>query len=96
MHMVIISFPPIKAGMDSEFQKWFKWSNEGYSKEKGYISRRLLKPMKEGNYAAVVEHESHETFSRMHSGPFHDEASQKVRPMFEGRPSAQFYDVVVG
>lgn len=38
-----IEFPPIKAGKESEFLEWFKWSNSIYKNFDGYISRRLLK-----------------------------------------------------
>ncbi len=55
MFIVIISVPPIKAGKDAEFQEWFASSNEQFSTFKGFIGRRLLKPLKEGNYAAIVE-----------------------------------------
>jgi len=54
MFVVIINFPPIKAGKDAEFQKWFAWSNKEFAKHKGFINRRLLIPLKEGIYAAVV------------------------------------------
>ena len=57
MFVVIINFPPIKAGKDVEFQEWFSWSNKEFAKHKGFINRRLLKPLKGGSYAAVIEHE---------------------------------------
>lgn len=31
MFIVIISFPPIKAGKDEEFREWFAWSNKEFS-----------------------------------------------------------------
>ena len=63
----LVNFPPIRPGKEAEFLEWFRWSNELYSKHKGFISRTLLKPT-EGNpnYAAIVEHESEETFMAMH------------------------------
>ncbi len=96
MFVVIINFPPIKAGKDDEFRKWFAWSNKEFAKHKGFISRQLLKPLKEGNYAAVVEHENHETFMAMHTSPVHDEAGRKVEPLFDGHPTPRFYEVIVG
>ena len=62
MFTVIISFPPIKAGKDVEFQKWFASSNKVFSPFKGFISRKLLKPIEGGNYAAVVEFENQAAF----------------------------------
>jgi hypothetical protein len=52
--------------------------------------------MKGGNYAAVVEHESQETFLAMHNSPAHDEASKLLGPLFEGKPSPQFFEVIIG
>jgi heme-degrading monooxygenase HmoA len=95
MFAVIISFPPIKSGKDEEFREWFAWSNKEFAKQKGFISRRLLKPLKGGNYAAVVEHQSQETFMVMHNSPEHDQAGKRVAPLFEGNPSPQFYEVIV-
>ena len=94
MFVVIVNFPLIKAGKDDEFRKWFAWSNQEFAKHKGFINRRLLKPLKEGNYAAVVEHESHETFMAMHTSPIHDEAGKKVEPLLDGHPTPRFYEVI--
>jgi heme-degrading monooxygenase HmoA len=96
MFVVIINFPPIKAGKDAEFKEWFAWSNKEFAKYKGFISRRLLKPLKEGNYAAIVEHDSRETFMVMHTSPIHDEAGKRVAPLFDGHPTPQFYEVIAG
>jgi hypothetical protein len=84
MFIVIISFPPIKPGKDDEFREWFAWSN-----------KEFVKPLKDGNYAAIVEHESHETFMAMHSSPEHGEAGKRVAPMFDGNPTPQFYEVII-
>ncbi len=96
MFVNFVEFPPIKAGRDAEFVEWFTWSNEEFAKERGFIRRLLLKPREDGNYAAIVEHESFETFMAMHNSPMHDQASERVAPLFEGSPSPRFYDVVVG
>ncbi len=96
MFIVIISFPPIKPGKESEFQEWFAASNQQFSQFKGFIKRRLLKPTEGGNYAAIVEFENQEAFQAMHSSPTHDKAGELVRPLFEGRPTPRFFEVVVG
>jgi heme-degrading monooxygenase HmoA len=96
MFVAIVNFPPIKAGKDDDFRKWFAWSNQEFSKLKGFISRRLLKPLKQGNYAAIVEHESYETFMAMHVSPVHDEAGKKVEALFDGNPTPLFYEVIIG
>jgi heme-degrading monooxygenase HmoA len=96
MFVVIINFPTIKEGKDGEFREWFEWSNKEFQKYKGFISRRLLKPIKQGNYAGIVEHESPETFMAMHNSPEHSEANNRVMSLFDGHPSPQFYEVVIG
>ena len=96
MFVNIIYFPPIKSGKDAEFHEWFKWSNEQYAKHKGFISRKLLKPLESGNYAAVVEHESYETFWAMHTSPTQAEAGKRVMLLLVGEPKPEFYEVVVG
>ncbi len=95
MFVVIISFPPIKPSKDAEFLDWFVATNKEFANYKGFIGRRLLKPLKEGNYAAIVEHESHETFMAMHNSPAHDEAAKRVRPLFDGNPTPLFYEVII-
>ena len=96
MFIAIISFPPIKAGKDAEFQEWFASSNEQFSTFKGFIGRKLLKPLKEDNYAAIVEFENHETFQAMHGSSAHDKAGERVMPLFDGTPTPRFYEVVIG
>jgi len=96
MFIVIINFPPIQPGKDAEFREWFVQTNEEFGKHEGFISRRLLSPLKGGNYAAIVEHESHATFMKMHDTPAHAKASERVMPLFDGSRSPQFYDVIIG
>lgn len=96
MFVVLISFPPIKAGKDKEFRDWFAWSNEVFSQHPGFIRRRLLKPVGEGNYAAIVEFENRDAFDTMHSGADHESAGERVKPLFDGNPTPQFYEVLVG
>jgi heme-degrading monooxygenase HmoA len=96
MFIVIISFPPIKPGREGEFEEWFASSNQEFSKFKGFIRRRLLKPTEGGNYAAIVEFENREAFQAMHTSPAHDEAGVLVKPLFDGRPTPHFFEVVIG
>ncbi len=96
MFAVIINFPPIKAGKDAEFLEWFASTNQTFASYKGFVSRRLLKPIKGGNYAAIVEHESEETFIAMHNSAAHDEAAKRAGPLLDGHPTPQFYEVVIG
>lgn len=92
---VVVHFPPIKDGKDAEFREWFEWSNREYAKHEGFIRRKLLKPRKGDNYAAIVEHESYETFMAMHTRPTQAEARKHVEPLMEGEPTPHFYEVVL-
>jgi heme-degrading monooxygenase HmoA len=96
MFVNIVFFPPIKPGKDKAFREWFAWSNQEFSKYKGFIRRRLLKSVKDDSYAAIVEHESNETFMEMQHGSTHDEAHKRVMPLFDGNPTPHFYEVVMG
>lgn len=96
MFVNIIYFPPIVEGKDAEFREWFEWSNQEYAKHEGFISRKLLKPREASNYAAVVEHESYETFMAMHTSPTQAEANKRVKPLLDGSPTPEFYEVVLG
>jgi len=67
-----------------------------YEKFEGFISRRLLKPTKgKGNYAAIVEHESEETFMAMHLSEERQKAWEKVEPLLDGSPTPGFYEVSI-
>lgn len=95
MFVNIIHFPPIKAGKDAEFREWFAWSNQEYARHKGFISRKLLLPREGGNYVAVVEHESYDTFMAMHTSPTQANVNQRVKPLLDGSPTPEFYEVVL-
>ncbi len=95
MFVNIVHFPPIKEGKDEEFRTWFARSNEEFSRCDGFISRRLLKPRSGGTFAAIVEHDSFDTFQAMRNSPLQAEMNLRVQPMFEGELKAEFYDVVL-
>ncbi len=94
MFVVVISFPPIKAGKDAEFRKWFHASNRVFSSFNGFMSRKLLKPVEGGNYAAIVEFSDQVAFQAMHSSPAHEQAGAQVKPLFDGKPKPMFYEVI--
>lgn len=95
MFVVLINFPPIKAGKETEFEEWFAWSNQEFARFRGFVGRRLLKPIGGGNYAAILEFESADNFRAMHGSPEHDEAGDRVKPLLQGFPTPHFYQVVV-
>ena len=96
MFVVLINFAPVRPGKDAEFKEWFAQSNREFAPFKGFIRRRLMKPQEGGNYAALVEFESHDTFMAMRTSPTHDEAGKRVAPLFDGSPTTHFYEVVMG
>jgi heme-degrading monooxygenase HmoA len=95
MFVNIIHFPKVKEGKDAEFRQWFADSNRAYAGHAGFIRRILLRPRESGNYVAVVEHESHETFMAMHTSPTQAELRKRVEPLLDGNPRPEFYDVVI-
>jgi heme-degrading monooxygenase HmoA len=96
MFVVIISFPPIKAGKEDEFLRWFASANQTFSRFSGFIRRRLLKPVEGGTYAAIVEFETQAAFLTMHGSPIHDKVGEQVMPLFDGKPTPTFYEVISG
>ena len=91
----LINFPPLKPKKDGEFREWFRHSSELFAKHQGFISRTLLKST-EGTerYAAVVEHESKETFMAMHLSDERQMLFKKVETLIDGMPEPHFYEVV--
>jgi len=90
----LINFPPLKPGKDGEFREWFGRSSELFAKHQGFISRTLLKST-EGTerYAAVVEHESKETFMAMHLSDERQSLFGQVEKLIDGMLEPQFYNV---
>ncbi len=95
MFVNLVHFPPIKEGKDAQFREWFVWSNEKFATQEGFIRRLLLKPRRSGNYVAIVEHESQETFVAMEASTLHAEVHKEVAPILEGNPVPNFYEVIV-
>jgi heme-degrading monooxygenase HmoA len=85
-----------KNGRDGEFRKWFATSNQVFSKFSGFVSRKLLNPLREGNYTAIVEFENQAAFQAMHNSPQHEETGNQVRSLFDGTPTPTFYEAILG
>lgn len=93
MFIAIINFP-IKPDKANEFIEWFNLSSKKFENHKGLIRRRLLKPLNDGPFIMIIEHESEETFAAGHSHPDHIEAENQLPPLLNGIPKPQFYDIV--
>ena len=64
-----------------------------FAKHQGF-SRTLLKSTEgAGRYAAVVEHESKETFMAMHLSDDREALFKKVETLIDGMPEPHFYCV---
>ncbi len=93
MFINFVEFPPIKEGKDQEFKDWFSESNAIFSKFDGFISRRSLVSAK-GSYAGLVEHQSKETFFKMHNSKEQAELHAKAATTFDGEPKPSVFEVV--
>ena len=93
--MNLTTFPPLKPGKDGEFREHFGQSGQHFAKHQRFISRTLLKST-EGTdrYAAVVEHESKETFMAMHLSDERQRLFKKVEAVIDGMPEPHFYEIV--
>jgi heme-degrading monooxygenase HmoA len=72
---VMIADIQLKDGVEEDFKSWFAESNKVLSNFPGFISRKFLKSS-DGSYRILVEHESKETFIKMHQSPEHE----KIHP----------------
>lgn len=93
MFVAIVRFPPINPEKDTEFRKWFNWSNQVLKNSPGFISRKLIKG-RDGSYVAIVEHSGYDTFTAMHSSNEHKLVHENASLLFNGAPRPEFFDVV--
>jgi quercetin dioxygenase-like cupin family protein/heme-degrading monooxygenase HmoA len=89
----LIDFAPLKPEKKELFRDWFSRSSEVFAKHPGFISRTLLGPIEGGSrYAAVVEHESKETFMDMHLSDDRVALSRQAEPLVIGPSTPHFYE----
>jgi quercetin dioxygenase-like cupin family protein/heme-degrading monooxygenase HmoA len=92
----LIDFAPPKPGKEETFREWFYNSSQVFAKHPGFISRTLLGPIDGGSrYAAVVEHESKETFMDMQLSDDREELYQQVEPLVLGSSTPHFYEMLL-
>jgi quercetin dioxygenase-like cupin family protein/heme-degrading monooxygenase HmoA len=92
----LVDFAPIKPGKQEVFLDWFRRSSEVFTRHPGFISRTLLGPIEGGSrYAAIVEHESKETFMDMHLSDDRAQLFQEVEPLILGASTPHFYEMLI-
>ena len=92
----LVDFAPVKPGKQEAFLEWFRRSSEVFARHPGFISRTLLGPIEGGSrYAAIVEHESKETFMDMHLSDDRAQLFQEVEPMVLGASAPHFYEMLI-
>lgn len=82
----------LKEGAEDEFKNWFSESNKVLSSSPGFVSRKFLKSS-DGSYRILVEHESKETFIKMHQSPEHDKVHPMGHSFMVGEPVRKIFTV---
>ena len=93
MFVVIVDLQ-LKDGTDDDFKAWFSESNRALSTFPGFISRRLLQSSSSNTYRVIVEHESRESFVKMHQSPEHARVHPVGRSFMASDPMPEMYTVV--
>ncbi len=92
----LIDFAPLKPGKEEAFRVWFHHSSEVLAKHPGFVSRTLLGPIEGGSrYAAVVEHESKETFMDMQLSDDREELFRQAEPLILGPSTPHFFETLL-
>ena len=89
---VMIADVSLKDGVEDDFKNWFSESNKVLSIFPGFKSRRFLKSS-DGSYRIIVEHESKETFIKMHQSPEHEKLHPTGHSFMSADPVRKTYTV---
>lgn len=89
---VMIADVQLKEGAEDDFKAWFSESNKVLSGFPGFVSRKFLKSP-DGSYRILVEHESKETFVKMHQSPEHEKIHPKGHSFMSADPVRKTYTV---
>ena len=82
----------LKEGVEEDFKAWFSESNKVLCDFPGFISRKFLKSG-DGSYRILVEHESKETFIKMHNSPEHEKLHPTGHSFMSADPARKTYVV---
>ncbi len=89
---VMMADVSLKEGTEDDFKSWFSESNKVLSNFPGFVSRRFLKSA-DGSYRIIVEHESKETFIKMHQSPEHEKLHPKGHSFMSADPVRKTFTV---
>ena len=89
---VMMADVQLKEGAEDDFKNWFSESNKVLSNFPGFISRRFLKSV-DGSYRIIVEHESKETFIKMHQSPEHEKLHPQGHSFMSADPVRKTFTV---
>lgn len=87
MFIATIRFPAVPEGRIQPFLDWFTWSNDILRTTPGLRQRRLLRGT-DDTFAAIVEHDSAETFSQMHRTEEASRVQAQLATILDERPRA--------
>ncbi|MGY5140206.1 MAG: antibiotic biosynthesis monooxygenase family protein [Candidatus Nitrosopumilus sp. Bin_571-38] len=89
---VMIADIQLKDGAEEDFKSWFAESNKVLCNFPGFISRKFLKSS-DGSYRILVEHESKDTFIKMHQSPEHEKIHPTGHSFMSADPQRKTYEV---
>lgn len=92
MFIATIRFPAVPEGRIQPFLDWFTWSNDILRTTPGLRQRRLLRGT-DDTFAAIVEHDSAETFSQMHHTEEASRVQAQLATILDERPQAITFEV---
>ena len=92
---VMMATLQLNQGVEDQFKAWFAESNKVLSGSPGFISRHLLKSADgNNNYTVIVEHQSKESFIKMHQSPEHEKVHPKGRSFMSADPIKRAFTIV--
>ena len=90
---VVIADIQLKEGVESEFKQWFEEANKVLTKLDGFISRRLLESP-DGIHKIIVEHQSKDTYEKMHQSQEHAKLHEQASTFMQKPAIRKSYNVV--
>ena len=89
---VMIAEVSLKEGAEDDFKSWLSETNKVLSHFPGFVSRKFLESP-DGSYRIIVEHESKETFIKMHQSPEHEKLHPQGHSFMSADPVRKTFTV---